>query len=361
MNVLFKPAHAVLGRAPLSAKIGILLGSLVAGLLVWIPLVITIWVLKVIFDALDHALLLLPVELTRRKGVRDQYLLQAESSVAQVNPVLRQQLRLVKRAPLLEDVDEAHQVAVDVGVRVRQRVAHSGLRGEVDHPRRPLGLAERAQVGVAFLGDRLGGDERGLVQVGLGERVAVDPRRQDGGGQEHETDDRSDARRQLASGRHRPAIDPAVWNYYIAFNLFRIAAIAHGVGRRAHDGNASNAAAAEVGRKAGPIAQVAAFAERCRFRDCAHESEPGCGVLGAVESGELPAAYCEQPAVGAGVGNDRPLQGFVDEIELVRPLAEDLVLDEPLTGTGRPLRSDSSAASHSRWYPIATAFSRVMP
>lgn len=57
--------------------------------------------------------------------------------------------------------------------------------------------------------------------------------------------------------RGRPAIDPAVWNYYVAFSLFRIAAIAHGVGRRAHDGNASNAGAAEVGRKAGPIAQVA--------------------------------------------------------------------------------------------------------
>ena len=57
--------------------------------------------------------------------------------------------------------------------------------------------------------------------------------------------------------RGRPVIDPAVWNYYIAFSLFRIAAIAHGVGRRAHDGNASNAAAAEVGRKAGPIAQFA--------------------------------------------------------------------------------------------------------
>ena len=28
------------------------------------------------------------------------------------------------------------------------------------------------------------------------------------------------------------------------------------------------------------FADVAAFAERCRFRDCAHESEPGCGVLG---------------------------------------------------------------------------------
>ena len=36
------------------------------------------------------------------------------------------------------------------------------------------------------------------------------------------------------------------------------------------------------------FADVAALAERCRFRDCAHESEPGCAVLAAVESGELP-------------------------------------------------------------------------
>ena len=33
----------------------------ITGLLIWIPLVITIWVLKVIFDALDASLLLLPV------------------------------------------------------------------------------------------------------------------------------------------------------------------------------------------------------------------------------------------------------------------------------------------------------------
>ena len=35
----------------------------ITGLLIWIPLVITIWVLKVIFDALDQSLLLLPAEL----------------------------------------------------------------------------------------------------------------------------------------------------------------------------------------------------------------------------------------------------------------------------------------------------------
>ena len=35
----------------------------VAGLLVWIPLVITIWVLKLIVDALDQTLLLVPAEM----------------------------------------------------------------------------------------------------------------------------------------------------------------------------------------------------------------------------------------------------------------------------------------------------------
>src|SRR6185295_19533980 len=34
---------------------------------------------------------------------------------------------------------------------------------------------------------------------------------------------------------------------------------------------------------------VLAFAERCKFRDCAHAGEPGCAVADAVERGELPA------------------------------------------------------------------------
>ncbi len=33
---------------------------------------------------------------------------------------------------------------------------------------------------------------------------------------------------------------------------------------------------------------IDALAERCRFRDCTHESEPGCAVIAAVEAGELP-------------------------------------------------------------------------
>jgi ribosome biogenesis GTPase len=34
---------------------------------------------------------------------------------------------------------------------------------------------------------------------------------------------------------------------------------------------------------------ISAFAAACRFRDCRHEDEPGCAVVAAAESGELPA------------------------------------------------------------------------
>ena len=40
----------------------------VAGLLVWIPLVITLWVLKLIVDVMDHSLLLLPEQYRERRG-----------------------------------------------------------------------------------------------------------------------------------------------------------------------------------------------------------------------------------------------------------------------------------------------------
>ncbi|MEU0412752.1 ribosome small subunit-dependent GTPase A [Streptomyces griseorubiginosus] len=35
------------------------------------------------------------------------------------------------------------------------------------------------------------------------------------------------------------------------------------------------------------FSEIEELAERCRFHDCAHESEPGCAVLAAIDSGEL--------------------------------------------------------------------------
>ncbi|WP_142258845.1 ribosome small subunit-dependent GTPase A [Thermopolyspora flexuosa] len=41
------------------------------------------------------------------------------------------------------------------------------------------------------------------------------------------------------------------------------------------------------------FAEVDELAAGCRFSDCAHESEPGCAVLAAIESGELPPRRLE--------------------------------------------------------------------
>lgn len=35
------------------------------------------------------------------------------------------------------------------------------------------------------------------------------------------------------------------------------------------------------------FSEIEELAQRCRFHDCAHESEPGCAVLGAIEDGSL--------------------------------------------------------------------------
>lgn len=48
----------------------------------------------------------------------------------------------------------------------------------------------------------------------------------------------------------------ADWNFYMAYNFFRIAAILHGVAQRAVDGNASAQDAAENGKKAGLLAEI---------------------------------------------------------------------------------------------------------
>ena len=52
-------------------------------------------------------------------------------------------------------------------------------------------------------------------------------------------------------------IEPAVdWQFYIAFNLFRMAAILQGIARRAEEGTAAAADARETGARAGPLADL---------------------------------------------------------------------------------------------------------
>lgn len=46
------------------------------------------------------------------------------------------------------------------------------------------------------------------------------------------------------------------WDFYMAYNLFRIAAILHGIGQRAADGTAAAADAVDTGRKAAPLAEL---------------------------------------------------------------------------------------------------------
>ena len=50
---------------------------------------------------------------------------------------------------------------------------------------------------------------------------------------------------------------------------------------------------------------VAALAESCRFRDCRHDTEPGCAVRAAVARGDLAASrLASYERLRAGSGDD---------------------------------------------------------
>jgi aminoglycoside phosphotransferase (APT) family kinase protein len=55
----------------------------------------------------------------------------------------------------------------------------------------------------------------------------------------------------------RADIDPRAWEFYVAFSMFRLAAILQGVLKRALDGNAANSNAAATGRKGRMLAELA--------------------------------------------------------------------------------------------------------
>jgi predicted DNA-binding WGR domain protein len=77
-------------------------------------------------------LLWLPVELTRRKGVRDQYVLQVEDDDAEFNPVLRHQLRQLYDIQLPEKIDlrstPLAQIHADLLAQIRRTEPSVELR-----------------------------------------------------------------------------------------------------------------------------------------------------------------------------------------------------------------------------------------
>ncbi len=54
----------------------------------------------------------------------------------------------------------------------------------------------------------------------------------------------------------RPAINPSTWDYYMAYNLFRMAAILQGIAKRVLDGTAASTHAAEAGSRAPLLAEL---------------------------------------------------------------------------------------------------------
>jgi aminoglycoside phosphotransferase (APT) family kinase protein len=56
--------------------------------------------------------------------------------------------------------------------------------------------------------------------------------------------------------RTRQKIDPSHWDFYLAYNLFRIAAILQGIMKRVVDGTAASAHARDAGMRAKPMAQL---------------------------------------------------------------------------------------------------------
>ncbi|MDM0024588.1 phosphotransferase [Variovorax saccharolyticus] len=55
----------------------------------------------------------------------------------------------------------------------------------------------------------------------------------------------------------REPVDPSHWEFYLAYAMFRLAAILQGILKRSHDGTASSAEARETGARARPIAEAA--------------------------------------------------------------------------------------------------------
>ncbi|MGJ7611255.1 MULTISPECIES: AAA domain-containing protein [unclassified Variovorax] len=76
-------------------------------------------------ERIASPLLMLPVELSRKKGVRDQYLLEAATSEAQVNPTLRHHLRQLYGIVLPETVDLRETSIAQFHAQLSAQIAQS--------------------------------------------------------------------------------------------------------------------------------------------------------------------------------------------------------------------------------------------
>jgi aminoglycoside phosphotransferase (APT) family kinase protein len=62
------------------------------------------------------------------------------------------------------------------------------------------------------------------------------------------------------------------WNFYLAYNLFRIAAIVQGIAKRVEDGTASSAHAADHARQARPLAEMGWAVAQKQKKPLAHDA-----------------------------------------------------------------------------------------
>ena len=88
-------------------------------------------------ERINSPLLLLPVELTKKRGVRDSYGLSAVSSIAETNPALRHVLRQVYDIDLPETIDLEHESVDDLHANLVAQIRSSEpgvVLNKVDRP-----------------------------------------------------------------------------------------------------------------------------------------------------------------------------------------------------------------------------------
>jgi hypothetical protein len=88
-------------------------------------------------ERISSPLLLLPVTLTKQRGVRDSFLLQAESTEAEVNPALRQHLKQLYNLDLPATIDLSRERLADLHEKLRADIRRTEPAVELQLQERP--------------------------------------------------------------------------------------------------------------------------------------------------------------------------------------------------------------------------------